>query len=304
VIPQTEPSSTMHRPTPPPAGNPADLLMLSTEQAQAVVRLLESAPAVRRRHQFFVWTQSRMQALVPHQVMICGAYHRQRRGLVFDTFHSVVLSAELLGAISDAEGALARALTAAWVDGRGRPVRVALNRLDAAAGPAAALLREEMGCAELLVHGVSRPQRPAEIETLFIFGGPAPADGEPAAIACLDLLLPQLHQTWQRVVATEHELLRPPPAAAPPEPPRAAKAEPGAVRKSITPRECQILRWVRDGKSNQQIAVTLGISPLTVKNHVQKILRKLEASNRAQAVALAMDRGLLGSAEPDPTAPD
>ena len=52
---------------------------------------------------------------------------------------------------------------------------------------------------------------------------------------------------------------------------------------------------MREGKSNQQIGDQLGISVLTVKNHVQKILRKLGASNRAQAVAMAMTQNLLGS---------
>ena len=51
--------------------------------------------------------------------------------------------------------------------------------------------------------------------------------------------------------------------------------------------------WVREGKSNQEIGDQLGISVLTVKNHVQKILRKLGASNRAQAVARAMSMNLL-----------
>lgn len=45
---------------------------------------------------------------------------------------------------------------------------------------------------------------------------------------------------------------------------------------------------MRDGKSNQAISNELGISALTVKNHVQKILRKLGAANRAQAVAKAL----------------
>ena len=45
--------------------------------------------------------------------------------------------------------------------------------------------------------------------------------------------------------------------------------------------------------SNQQIGEVLGISALTVKNHVQKILRKLNAANRAQAVARAMTMNLL-----------
>jgi DNA-binding NarL/FixJ family response regulator len=42
---------------------------------------------------------------------------------------------------------------------------------------------------------------------------------------------------------------------------------------------------VRDGKTNMAIGAELGISPLTVKNHVQRILRKLQVNNRAQAVA-------------------
>jgi len=282
-------------PRPPPAAVvPAaspELLLLSPEQAQAFLRMIESASAVRRRYQFFVWTQSQMQSLVPHQVMVCGAYQRQRRSVVFDTFHNVVLSPELLTMLGDAEGPLSRALTTLWVEARGQPVAVPINRLGPEARQVGARLRDELGADELLVHGVARPYRPAEIESLFIFGGPASAERNNQRLACLDLLLPQLHRTWQRVVATEHELLRPAPQPAeqlqPPPP------QPGPVRKGITPRECQILRWVRDGKSNQKIAEALGISPLTVKNHVQKILRKLSASNRAQAVALAMDLGLL-----------
>lgn len=69
------------------------------------------------------------------------------------------------------------------------------------------------------------------------------------------------------------------------------------MRGDVTERERQILRWVRDGKSNQQIADVLGIGPLTVKNHIQKILRKLGAGNRAQAVAQALARNLIDAAE-------
>ena len=71
--------------------------------------------------------------------------------------------------------------------------------------------------------------------------------------------------------------------------------EKGLMRCStITEREKQILGWVREGMSNHEIGTELGISPLTVKNHVQKILRKLGAANRAQAVARAMTLNLLG----------
>ena len=277
---------------------PQDPLVLSTEQAQAIVRLVEAAPGVRRRYQFFVWTQSQMQALLPHQLLVCGAYQRQRRAVVLDAFHNIVLPAELLASLTEPQSPLVAALVAHWLDGRSGPRALelaSLAKLSDGATQAAAMLRDQLGYTHLLVHGVSRPQRPAEIESLFILGGPA---GQPLAQrgACLDLLLPHLHSTWQRVAATELEMQRPgsPAPARPATPPGAAAAP---VRGDVTERERQILRWVREGKSNQQIAEVLGISPLTVKNHIQKILRKLGAGNRAQAVAQALARNLIDAAE-------
>ena len=140
------------------------------------------------------------------------------------------------------------------------------------------------------------PQGRPEIETLFIRGGIGASARLAERCACLDLMLPHLHNTWQRVAATELELQRPSKSATP-HPATVIDATPPAPRGSITLRERQILRWVREGKSNQQIAEVLGISPLTVKNHVQKILRKLGAGNRAQAVALALAQKLIDAAE-------
>ncbi|MFX6645087.1 LuxR C-terminal-related transcriptional regulator, partial [Acinetobacter baumannii] len=54
---------------------------------------------------------------------------------------------------------------------------------------------------------------------------------------------------------------------------------------TLSARELQVLDWVREGKTNHEIGQILDISPLTVKNHIQKILRKLDVTNRAQAVA-------------------
>lgn len=302
----THPCTPEHDPTPPPQAwhalastapaGPAvgsDSALLSSEQAQAILRFLEAAAAVRRRYQFFVWTQSQMQALVPHQLMVCGAYLRQRRAMVFDAFHNIVLSPELLQPLTDADGALVAALIAHWVDGRGQARALDLARLDGAAGAAAQALVGGLGYSHLLVHGVARPQRPNEIESFFIFGGAGGSTQMDRRSACLDLLLPHLHSTWQRVTVTEHELKRPAllpalsllPSAAPP------------PRGTVTERERQILRWVREGKSNQQIGTVLGISPLTVKNHIQKILRKLGAGNRAQAVAQALAQNLIDPAD-------
>lgn len=62
---------------------------------------------------------------------------------------------------------------------------------------------------------------------------------------------------------------------------------------ALSPRERDVLRRVAGGQSNKQIAHALGITERTVKFHVTSILNKLGAENRAQAVALAAQRGLL-----------
>lgn len=61
----------------------------------------------------------------------------------------------------------------------------------------------------------------------------------------------------------------------------------------LTERQGAVLRLVAAGLSNKQIARSLAISERTVKFHVTSILAKLEADNRAQAVAVAVQRGLL-----------
>jgi DNA-binding NarL/FixJ family response regulator len=61
----------------------------------------------------------------------------------------------------------------------------------------------------------------------------------------------------------------------------------------LSARERGVLRLVAAGLSNRQIGETLSISERTVKFHVTAIFNKLGAENRAQAVALAAERGLL-----------
>lgn len=61
----------------------------------------------------------------------------------------------------------------------------------------------------------------------------------------------------------------------------------------LTPREMQILKYIGQGYLNKQIAVELGISEQTIKNHVTSILRKLNANARTEAVVLALRQGLI-----------
>jgi DNA-binding NarL/FixJ family response regulator len=63
--------------------------------------------------------------------------------------------------------------------------------------------------------------------------------------------------------------------------------------ETLTPRESQVLGLVADGLPNKAIAAALGVSDETVKFHLGSIFGKLGASNRTDAVRLALRRGLV-----------
>jgi two-component system NarL family response regulator len=62
---------------------------------------------------------------------------------------------------------------------------------------------------------------------------------------------------------------------------------------SLTPRELEVLGLAGAGNSNKEIARALFITEGTVKSHINALLGKLEASDRTQAVTIALKRGLL-----------
>ena len=64
-------------------------------------------------------------------------------------------------------------------------------------------------------------------------------------------------------------------------------------RPALSPRETDILRLIVKGLSNQEIADTLNITRGTVKWHVNIILRRLDVSDRTQAVVVAVQRGIV-----------
>ena len=62
---------------------------------------------------------------------------------------------------------------------------------------------------------------------------------------------------------------------------------------NLTPRELQILQRIGKGENYQQIADVLFISPKTVRNHIEKIYKKLQVHNKVDAVTVAMKNKLI-----------
>jgi DNA-binding CsgD family transcriptional regulator len=76
--------------------------------------------------------------------------------------------------------------------------------------------------------------------------------------------------------------------------PADAAVETFAEELSLSPREKEVLGLLADGLANKEIAGRLSFSTHTAKFHVESILRKLDAVNRAEAVKEGIRRGLIG----------
>lgn len=64
-----------------------------------------------------------------------------------------------------------------------------------------------------------------------------------------------------------------------------------ANRKALTARQLQLIRLVANGLTNKEIAASLHLSEFTVKNHLTRIMRHVEAEDRHEAVALVRASG-------------
>jgi DNA-binding CsgD family transcriptional regulator len=109
--------------------------------------------------------------------------------------------------------------------------------------------------------------------SLFSFGG---RSMERSFRTCriLRRIVPHLHQALVRIVTPLDHL-------------------PQVTYAKLSPREKEVLRWVKEGKTTCQISSVLSISERTVKFHVRNTLRKVRASTRAQAVAVSLEKGLI-----------
>jgi len=235
------------------------------------LRAIASAVEVRRRNQMFRWLEGEFQTVLPHRLMVCTLVDGEGHPLLIDRFSSSPIPNEVLQEICAEGNGLISDLGETWLNNGARPL-VNEPSSDRYVPFSSELTR--LGLRACAVHGVLDHNKAAGSQFYF-FG--VPTDRPTHVSYLLELLIPYLHTALIRVSASDQEGNDP------------------AGPALLSEREVSILELVQHGKNNVEIAAELAISPLTVKNHVQRILRKLGANNRAQAVGKAIALRMLNS---------
>jgi DNA-binding CsgD family transcriptional regulator len=113
------------------------------------------------------------------------------------------------------------------------------------------------------------------------------ADGKGRRVTALLFTIPDYHPALTKIVhvlrPAEEAAALPVSTEAPAVPPTNGRSE----AAGLTPREKDILRCLVEGASTNAIAGRLRIARVTVRNHIQSILRKLEAHSKLEAVVIA-----------------
>ena len=249
-------------------------------EQEYLLRIIEASVQVRDLRQFFLWSQGQLQALLPHQLLVCMHFGPD----------GALLRLEALGGDVRDEAATARLCDPP----SGLAPQLARHCSAANALPCMAELRGDVG-------RVLAPFQPALAACGYdnlLLDGSGPLAGGATAFALfglpmrptarhayfLALLLPHLHLA----------LLRLAPAASAPLRGETGSVSNSAVLRPLSAREAEIVHWLRAGKRNDEIGALLGLSALTVKNHLQRIYKLLGVRNRGEAVARCASLHLLG----------
>jgi transcriptional regulator EpsA len=243
--------------------NSNETLIRSRAELDILLVNIETAVQVRQRSDFFSWVQGVFQGLISHDVLICATAKATERSYGVECVSSIPVEEKTLLQLRPPESFIPR-LIAKW-ERMGRQPLVVDERIAPCMHEASVrAVVGSLGLGTMLAHGVIDLE--GRTSAFFCF---TRLEGrlQEAHRHTLALITPYLYAAWiqasQRPEARNTVL----------------------PRLVLTARQIEILNWVEQGKSSNEIGQILNISHSTVKNHVQKILRKLNVQNRAQAVA-------------------
>lgn len=235
--------------------------------------LIHESLRVGSHFEFMLWSQGSLQQFLPHDIMIAA----------WGDFSQGLISIEIVSPLPDVHGSstqnaklipLLKCLFDYWTKHACAPFAVSMKHGLSEKGPFGyeQLDGSFRQMKSAVVHA-SRDRRSRQ-DCLYVVlsGAETP---EPSSRRMLETLLPYMECMLRQIGQP------------------GLTHKPGEVsqlltedgQEALSPREQEIMEWVRKGKTNFEIGMILDISAFTVKNHMQRIFKKLDVLNRTQAVA-------------------
>jgi transcriptional regulator EpsA len=246
------------------------LANLSYIEREQLLTIIQESLRVRRHVDFFLWMNGDLQQYLPNEIVLAGW-----GDFDFGPVHLDLTSAEpgvrTHRMHQPNVTPFVKRLFARWVENnhsayvlRSSENGFTLDEDAPDSGLALGLSRMRSA----IVHGIKN-ERGRHDSLYIVFNSKRKLPRETRSV--FEVLLPYMDASLRQV-----PLLR--------DSAEVEKRSPGAA-SALSPREAEIMEWVRAGKTNREIAMILDISVFTVKNHLHNIFRKLDVLNRAQAVA-------------------
>ena len=259
---------------------PHDSCQGTTAKEQSrFVRIAEASRSIKRHQDLHLWLQGEIQHFIRHEVLIAACGYFDTWQLKLDVTSSLPGVRTHLLEQGELDGTL-KALFGRWVENERRPF--VLDSLPGLAPDGAesqsALHAVLRNAKSVLVHGVRDERGDSDCLYLALHSasfaiGCMSGCFSRAPCVLIDSLITQIDIASRR--------LAPFPGVRP-----AAAVLPNADPSGLSEREREIMEWICRGKTNLETGVILNISSFTVKNHIQRIFKKIGANNRVHAVAI------------------
>lgn len=249
------------------------LKLRDAEDRNRLIYILETSLEVLKSSHFFSWTQGPLQALLPHEILLCGVSDGPGRELRMRYFTATrYFREEHFEAACHPRNGLVTRVIRHWRNTR-QPSLIPPPPYAPPCDPVWVDQLQRLEMRNMVSHG--QLGHAGNVHTWFGFCRVGDIDHRMSML--LQLLIPVIAETYSRVIAMENGIAT-----------QAMKL--GAL---LSCREIQVLELIRAGHSNIEIAGRLQLSVMTAKNHVQNIRVKLKVRTRGQAVAEAMRLGLI-----------
>jgi transcriptional regulator EpsA len=250
----------------------------SNEQHIQFMELLQESLKISTHYELFLWVRGRLQQFLPHDILI-AAWGDFSLGLIhFDVISAIPgirtgqIGSEYL------TGFLMR-LFSYWISHGRMPFLLDMKQVKEIEP------KGKMGCEAadqnftdmkyVFVHAINDFR--GRHDCLYVLLS-KDADRHDDKTNVFELLLPYVDSSLRQVAHLPNQL------------PKLGYFTERRVEEvdgspEISAREAEIMLWVRKGKTNSEIGAILDISEFTVKNHLQRIFKKLDVTSRAQAAA-------------------